>query len=115
MSVLRRYAGPGIVFVIGVALQFGGWQSRRIAWLLILVAVIWAIVAVWPRLLKRSKRRQKSQRMTLELVEPHEDVTVRPNATHAVRVRVVNHGETADFVAQVAEVTGTAKELATPW
>ncbi len=115
MIALRRYAGPGIVFVIGVALQFGGWQNRWIAGALIVIALVWTGIAAWPRLRGGGGRPRSRQRLALEIVEPHEELTTSPHATHAVRIRVINQGEPSEFLAQVTEATGTARDLATPW
>ena len=46
MSWLKRVAGPGAAFLFGVGLQLSGWSVHWLGWILIGVAVVWALLAV---------------------------------------------------------------------
>ena len=42
---LRKYTGPGIIFLIGLALNIGGWRIQWLAVTLLSLAVLWALIA----------------------------------------------------------------------
>jgi hypothetical protein len=50
--MLKRFAGPGILFVIALGFQVSGFENIYLAWSLWGVAIIWGVSAVvtWPRL-----------------------------------------------------------------
>jgi hypothetical protein len=44
--VLKRTAGPGVAFLLGVGLQLSGWTVHWLGWILIGMAVVWATFAL---------------------------------------------------------------------
>lgn len=54
---LQRYAGPGFVFLAGVALQLSGVTNRTLAVFVMALAVLWVVVVRFPELKRMALRR----------------------------------------------------------
>jgi hypothetical protein len=50
MHILRRFAVEGVILLVGIALQIGGYHNERGAWLLIALGVLLGAIAfaTWP-------------------------------------------------------------------
>jgi len=47
MDLLKRYSGPGVSFVLGLALQIGGYENRAVSYVLFLIAALWLAIVGW--------------------------------------------------------------------